>query len=307
MPDGAEFDGPEGEMASTRYANHILRQHQFQQLCTLRKWRYSLMGDWDSSNTPYRELPSLGLVVMFDVGSDESVDRTAAGIDLTITTGTVTIGRKVEGYSDAVQSMIDHSRETMRLSPSMEARVVKMLTSRFAGMRTEPVSLRDVPLVVFSEIMRDIDLFVSVCSIGNSPTNAGFENNPLQAGYWKQFSFGVPTGTVKSRAAILNRLLSKIGQLAACTIEGRHLIVPGRLRTYRIHLGSGTATMEPGSATIVLKKGKNGLRAGIPKQDSLYLPFEGDELLFDILNTALVLTKDDQITDPALRKKLQKG
>ncbi len=265
------------------------------------------MGNWDSANTPYRELPKLGVVGMFHVNFADGVERSDSGIDMVVTTGAVTIGASLNGPSEAVQAILDHSRQAMPLPPSVEARVVKLLTSRFAGMRTQPIHLRDTPLVVFSEIMRDIDLFVSTCSIGNSPTDADFQNDPLQAGYWKQFSFGEPTGTIKSRAATLTRLLPVITPLAACTVEGRHLQVPGRLRNYHIHLGSGTITMDPGSTVLVLKKGKTGLRENVPPDDQLYLPFEGDELLFDILTTALILAKDDEITDMALRKKLQKG
>ena len=35
---------------------------------------------------------------------------------------------------------------------------------------TEPLRLEDVPALVFSEIMRDVDLFVGVAGVGNDPT-----------------------------------------------------------------------------------------------------------------------------------------
>jgi hypothetical protein len=33
-----------------------------------------------------------------------------------------------------------------------------------------PIALADVPSLAFSEVMRDVDLFVGVASVGNDPT-----------------------------------------------------------------------------------------------------------------------------------------
>jgi len=40
---------------------------------------------------------------------------------------------------------------------------------RFCGPDQQNVALTDVPALVFSEVMRDVDLFVSVSSVGNDP------------------------------------------------------------------------------------------------------------------------------------------
>ena len=41
---------------------------------------------------------------------------------------------------------------------------------RFANGDGEPIALEQMPPVLFSELMRDVDLFVGVASIGNDPT-----------------------------------------------------------------------------------------------------------------------------------------
>jgi hypothetical protein len=298
------FDRPAG---SQRFASHILRQHQFQKLAQLRGWRYRLQGGWDSANTPYRELPRWGLTASFDVGSDEDAERTSANIDITVTTGEVKFGKALKEPSPELQRIANYAQQDARAPRIAPERVMKYLASRFVEFRIDPVALRDVPLIVFSEIMRDVDLFVSACSIGNAPNVDEYSDDPLRSGYWRQFSFGEPTGTVKSRAAILNRLLRSMPALSQCAIDGRYLLIEGRIRRYRIHLGSGAIFMEPGSTALVIKKSKLASREQIPAEDRLYLPFEGDELLFDILNHALLLVHDDEIADPGLRKQIGKS
>src|SRR4029079_6661829 len=46
---------------SNRFASHIVRQHQFAALCRERGWQFNLMGQWDSYNTPYVDLPEYNL------------------------------------------------------------------------------------------------------------------------------------------------------------------------------------------------------------------------------------------------------
>jgi len=58
---------------SNRFAAHILRQHQFAALCEEREWKFRLMGQWDSHNTPTLELPWCGLRVKY--GVDFPVDE----------------------------------------------------------------------------------------------------------------------------------------------------------------------------------------------------------------------------------------
>ena len=93
----------ETETYSNRFASHIIRQHQFASLCRERGWKFKVMGDWDSHNTPSLDLTQYNLQAKFDVefpeaedGDDEST--TAHGIYLAISTGRVEFV-SVKGYA----------------------------------------------------------------------------------------------------------------------------------------------------------------------------------------------------------------
>src|SRR5262249_23031592 len=134
---------------SNRFAAHILRQHQFAALCHQRGWRYSLQGAWDSHNTPTLLLPEWDLRVEFWVEVAEGGGQSqGSGIFLHISTDQV----------------------------------------RFCDARGGRRRLDEVPARIFSEVMRDVDLFVGVCSIGNDPT--WHDRGAAHGGYWHDFAFG---------------------------------------------------------------------------------------------------------------------
>ncbi|HEV3236958.1 MAG TPA: DUF4132 domain-containing protein, partial [Gemmataceae bacterium] len=116
---------------SNRFAAHILRQHQFTALCQQRGWRYTLQGNWDSHNIPTLQLPQSDMRVEFWVeGLQDSAEGGTSGVFLHLATDQVRFYR---------------------------------------GGEAEPLSLESIPPLVFSEIMRDVDLFVGVASVGNDP------------------------------------------------------------------------------------------------------------------------------------------
>ena len=65
----------------------------------------------------------------------------------------------------------------------------------------EPVALEAVDRVLFSEMMRDADLFVGVTSIANDPTLA--DRDREFDGYWSRTAFGELTESGKTRRAVL--------------------------------------------------------------------------------------------------------
>ena len=70
--------------------------------------------------------------------------------------------------------------------------------------------------------------------------------------------------------------------------------VTGKLKTYKIHLGSGNILMEPNDEYLCIvedaKKNKN----------DVYLPFEGDRMLSVILSKAILLANDTKIKDQTI-------
>jgi hypothetical protein len=164
----------------------------------------------------------------------------------------------------------------------------------------EPLALIDVPALLFSELMRDVDLFVGVTSIGNDP-NWSDRGNRLTRHYWHSYSFGDLNASARVREAALRNIVPKLRIAARCAFEGNFLKVQGTLRTYKIHLGSGNILMEPNDQYLCIVPDRH---EG-PAADRVFLPFDGDAMLSIILSKAFLLAADHQITDPTITRQLR--
>jgi hypothetical protein len=94
-----------------------------------------------------------------------------------------------------------------------------------------------VPSLVFSEVMRDVDLFVGVSSIALDPKWADRGDDPYHD-YWLHASFGPLSATAEVRRDVLARLLPKMTIANRVELGDRYLRVCGNLGTYKVHLGS---------------------------------------------------------------------
>ena len=244
---------------SNRFAAHVLRQHVFAALCKDRGWEYRLMGPWDSHNTPTLELPWCGLQVQYEVDFPQGE-------------GPVT-GHGVFQF--------------------IRTGAVRFVNG---GM---PQSLESVPPVIFSEAMRDVDLFTGVASIGSDPAWGRQDPIPWHD-YWNGFSFGELSEMAQSRKGVLERLLPRLPLRDRCQLEGRFLVVRGDRALYRIHLGSGNVLMEPGSRYLCIVQGA----ATKSSPHTLLLPFEGDQTLSLILSKAFLLAEDGKIKDQSILRQL---
>ena len=166
----------------------------------------------------------------------------------------------------------------------------------------QPITLSDVPAQIFSEVMRDVDLFIGVCSVGNDP--AWRDRGELQGGgeYWQSFSFGELSTTANTRRQVLERLLPKLKISKQCSLADRFLVVKGSLRTYKIHLGSGNILMEPNDQylCIVPERGQTSR-----EHTGFFLPFEGDNTLSVILSKAFLLADDQKIKDETILRQIK--
>ncbi|MBA4851104.1 DUF4132 domain-containing protein [Emticicia sp. BO119] len=161
------------------------------------------------------------------------------------------------------------------------------------------INLADVPPIVFSEMMRDVDLFVGVCSIGNDP-NWIDGGNRFGNNYWQTYSFGDLGELAKTRKQVLERLIPRLKIAKVVEITGNFLVVKGKLRTYKIHVGSGNILMTPNDHYLCIVPDRNPSAT-----DKLFLPFEGDAVLSIILSKAFLLANDDKITDPTITRQIK--
>ena len=166
----------------------------------------------------------------------------------------------------------------------------------------EPLDLRLVPPLVFSEIMRDVDLFVGVASVANDPT--WFDGGPdaRYQGYWSDYSFGDLSETAKTRKQVFETLIPRLKIADRCRLTDRFLVVRGDVRTYKIHLGSSNILMEPNDQYLCIVPGRSQASAG--PADKVFLPFEGDNTLSLILSKAFLLAEDWKITDPTILRQI---
>lgn len=173
------------------------------------------------------------------------------------------------------------------------------------GLTTEPLELANVPILAFSEVMRDCDLFVGISSVGADPTWRDAGNaDPRYQRYWHDFSFGDLTESAKTRKAVLGRLVPRLKIAPRCSLTDKFLVVRGELRTYKIHLGSGNILMEPNDQYLCIVPARGGLAPQAATSESVFLPFEGDQMLSVILSKAFLLADDKMINDPTITRQI---
>ena len=248
---------------SNRMAAHILKQHQFNSLAKLRNWTYNLVGAWDHGLDCIARKKLSSYNIQAEYWLNEILDNNDAYNDT---------GVWLYMSTDQVRFTTGHGI----------------------------VDLKDVPPIVFSEIMRDVDMFVGVASVGNDPQWADNGGLPQFRTYWQSYSFGDLSELAKTRKEVLQRLLPRLKIRDVAKIDGRFLVVKGKIRTYKIHIGSTNILMTPNDQylCIVPSRGKEST-------SNLFLPFEGDRGLSIVLSKAFLLVEDDKITDRTITSQLK--
>lgn len=184
---------------SNRFAAHILRQQQFHSLAAQRGWqnRLRFMAD-DGNPPPARHLPQWGIRAEFRISGldgDVAAHCTESGAFRYVTT------------------------DQVRFYPADN---------------NEPIPLAGIPPLVLSEIFRDIDLFVGVCTIGNDPTWEDRGPGDRHRRYWRSYNTWKLSETACTRADLLRRLLPRLAIGPRCAVDGRFLHVKGALCSYKI-------------------------------------------------------------------------
>ncbi|MEV6344350.1 DUF4132 domain-containing protein [Actinoplanes sp. NPDC051851] len=171
---------------------------------------------------------------------------------------------------------------------------------RFLGADGTPAPLAEVPPVVLSEVMRDVDLFVAVAGVGADPN--WYDGGPQgrHRDYWARSSFGALTPPAATRREVLAALIPRLAVADRCTLTERFLEVRGDLHTYRIHCGSGNILIAPEDRYLCIIP-DSARRSAEP---DVFLPFEGDGRLSEILSKALLLAADRRIKDPIIQRQL---
>ncbi|WP_430644978.1 DUF5724 domain-containing protein [Agromyces sp. GXS1127] len=159
----------------------------------------------------------------------------------------------------------------------VEDATVTDITFHAAG-EWHPMRLEEVPGRVFSEAMRDLDLVVSVAHAGGVDPEAS-------------------ESSVEMRGRLVEETVDLLG-LRNVEVGGHHARVKGTLGTYTIHLGSGVVHRVPGNAVCIVP-------VSAQHRGRIFLPFADDDpRTAEIVAKAVLLARDDKITDPTIVQKL---
>ena len=138
----------------------------------------------------------------------------------------------------------------------------------------------DVPDLIFSEVMRDVDLAVSVAHVGGVDPEASHS-------------------TVEMRRAIaqFNLPLFKLDNVR---LAGAHAHIHGTLGDYTVHLGSGIVQQKAGAMINVLPVHSQ-------HRGRLFLPFlDEDPKTAEILSKIVLFAEDGKIKDPFILEQISR-
>jgi hypothetical protein len=247
---------------SNRFAAHVLRYQQAYALFKQRGWTANYLGPYDGGyhGRARHDFPDAGLTAVFE------------------------------------HLQVDAEPGQGRVELCSTDRVWFFRT---ADRAKAAVPLEQVAPLVFSEAMRDVDLFVGVSSIALDPNWADRGDDPYHD-YWRHTAFGALSATAEVRRDVLARLLPKTKIADRVELGDRYLRIRGNRGTYKIHLGSANILIEPDDRYLCIVPANAG------RTRRVMLPFDGDEVLSVILSKALLLAADDKITDPEILRQLKR-
>jgi hypothetical protein len=264
-------DERETKMHSNRFAGILMRQHQFSSLCRARGWKYRLMGaDFDGFNVPTKLLASWKMHAEFYV--DLPSDRKPALLESAL-------GEK-SGYGINLFLGSDQVR--------------------FYRDRRE-IAIEEVPAIVYSEIMRDVELFTSVSAVGQDETWADQGDRGIGV-VASRMDINELSAMLALRIEILSRVLPLTPIAEHCKIEKTWLVVRGHLGTYRIEALLGGVLRMTDSGVRQLKIPQK-LLDGVSIDFSAF-PIDLDHRTEMILRKAFVLANDWKIDSPDLIRQL---
>lgn len=149
-------------------------------------------------------------------------------------------------------------------------------SDRRTGMQ---IKIKDIPDIIFSEVMRDVDLAVSVAHVGGVDPETSHS-------------------TVEMRAALITFTLP-LFNLSNVKIEKNHAIVEGHYGAYDINLGSGVIHKQGGAMINVLPVHSQ-------HRGKIFLPFADDDpKTAEVITKVLMFAEDMKIKDVSILEQVR--
>ncbi len=187
--------------------------------------------------------------------------------------------RWVADYEDGLQKIYYKENIIARIyamadwfSPSeIEAPALEWV--EFSDRKTfRALTIEEVPDLIYSEVMRDVDLAVSVAHAGGVDPETSHS-------------------TIEMRRAIVEFNLPLFG-IQNVELTGSHALIKGSRAVYNVHLGSGVIHQEGGAMLNILPVHSQ-------KRGKLFLPFvDEDPKTAEIMSKIVLLAEDKKIKDP---------
>ena len=179
-----------------------------------------------------------------------------------------------EGYQVKMYAMADWFSPADVESPTLE-------TIEFHSLKDyKNIAFEDINPRIFSEVMRDIDLVVSIAHVGGVDPEASHSS-------------------IEMRAVLLRETL-RLFKVKNVEIKENHAIIKGKLAEYSVHLGSAVVHQMPGKYLSILPIHSQ-------HRGRLFLPFADDDpKSAEVMSKVLLFAKDDEIQDPTILSQIDK-
>ena len=159
----------------------------------------------------------------------------------------------------------------------VEGLTVEAVEFRHSG-SGDLIELPDIPPILFSEVMRDVDLIVSVAHRSDVDPE-------------------VSESTIEMRAALLRETLELLGKTNV-RVEGNFAYIEGKRGEYSIHLGSAIVRKIPGQILCVIP-------VHAAHRGRIFLPFADDDpKTAEVLSKVILFADDQKILDPTILEQL---
>jgi len=189
-----------------------------------------------------------------------------------VTTSRRYAGHQVQVKKTVLFAIADWFTPSDVESPTLE-------TVSFTNRNTHKlVPFEELSPLIFSEVMRDIDLVVSVAHAGGVDPEASHS-------------------TIEMRTVMAEETAMLLG-FKNVSIKGSHVTINGTLANYSLHLGSGIVHKMPGGYLSILP-------VHSAHRGRIFLPFADDDpKTSEILSKMLLLAEDGKIQDPTVLRQL---
>ena len=176
-----------------------------------------------------------------------------------------------EGFTAKMYALADWFSPADVESPTLE-------TVEFRSLKDyKNIAFKEIEARIFSEVMRDIDLVVSVAHAGGVDAEASHSS-------------------IEMRSVLLRETL-RLFKLDNVEISGNHAKINGKMGEYSVHLGSAVVHQTGKYLSILPVQSQHRGR--------IFLPFADDDpKSAEVMSKVLLLARDNEIQDPTILRQL---